>query len=120
MQYTYFLANASLTIQVVKYLQRIHHLHVKFMTVIHQTDGWVVSTKMNYSLNLQQSIDVQAFLNEMGCSFEPPIRVNVALGSLEAGESIVDVMRRYHVVVVAHGSPDSKKIEDFATTLCRR
>ena len=68
---------------------------------------------MNYSLNFQQSGDVQAFLNEMGCSFEPPIRVNVALGSLEAGESIVDVMHRYHVVVVSHGSLDSKKIEDF-------
>jgi hypothetical protein len=113
MEYVYFLANASLILRVVEYQQRMPHLCVKFSTVIHQIDGWVVLVKMHSSLNLQQSGDVQAFLNEMGIFYQPPTHVSIALGSLEAGEFLIDVMRRYQVVVVSHGSPDSKEIEAF-------
>ncbi len=81
--------------------------------MIHQIDGWVVNIKMNSTLSPQQSGDFRAFLNEVGISFEPPTRVNIALVRLSAGESPIDVMRRYQVVVVSHGSPDKSEIEAF-------
>lgn len=113
MEYLYFLANASLTLRVVKYLHQMPQLPVKFMSVIHQIDGWVILVKMNSPLNPQQSGDFRAFLNELGIPFEPPMRVKLALLSLEAGQSPIEVMRRYHVVVVSHGGPDSREIEAF-------
>lgn len=113
MEYLYFLANASLTLRVVKYLNAMPQLPVKFITVIHQIDGWVVNIKMKSPLSPQQSGDFRAFLNEVGISFEPPTRVNIALVRLSAGESPIDVMRRYQVVVVSHGSPEHREIEAF-------
>ncbi len=68
---------------------------------------------MNSTLSPQQSGDFRAFLNEVGISFEPPTRVNIALVRLSAGESPIDVMRRYQVVVVSNGSPDKSEIEAF-------
>lgn len=113
MEYLYFLANASLTVRVVNHLNRMPQLPVKSMTVIHQIDGWVVKVKMHSLLNPQQCGDFRAFLNELGIPLEPPMRVTMALWSLEAGQSPVDVMRRYQVVVVSHGSPDKSEIEAF-------
>ena len=113
MEYLYFLANASLTLRVVKYLHRMPQLPVKFITVIYQIDGWVVLIKMNSTLSPQQSGDFRAFLNEVGIPFDPPTRVNIALVRLSAGESPIDVMRRNQVVVVEHGSPSCSEIEAF-------
>lgn len=113
MEYLYFLANASLTLRVVKYLQAMPQLPVKFITVIHQIDGWVVNVKMKSPLSPQQSGDFRAFLHELGIPFDPPMPVKMALVSLEAGESPIDVMRRYQVIVVCHGSPDKSEIEAF-------
>ncbi len=120
MEYLYFLANASLTLRVVKHLHTMPQLPVKFITVIHQIDGWVLNIKMKSPLSPQQSGDFRAFLNEVGIPFEPPRRVYIALGSLEAGESPIDVMRRYQVVVVSHGSPDKSEIEAFRHQFPRR
>jgi len=111
-EYVYFLANASLTLRVVKYLHRMPWLPVKYMTVIHQIEGWVISIKMN-SLNPQQAGDFRAFLNEVGIPYQPSRRLKMVLVSLEAGEAPIDVMRRNQVVVVSHGSPDSSEIEAF-------
>jgi hypothetical protein len=113
MEYLYFLANASLTLRLVKYLHAMPQLPVKFMTVIHLLDGWVVKVKMNSTLNPQQDGDFQAFLNELGIPLEPQPRINMALMSLEAGQPLSDVMRRYQVVVVSHGSPECSEIEAF-------
>lgn len=113
MEYLYNLGNASLTLRVVKYLQAMPHLPVKFVTVVHLLDGWIVFVKMDKPLNSRQDGDVRAFLNEMGIPFQPPMRVNMALASLEAGQSPIDVMRRYQVVVVSHGRPDQSEIEAF-------
>lgn len=113
MEYLYFLANASLTLRVVKYLTAMPQLPVKFITVIHRLDGWVLNIKMKSPLSSQQSGDCRAFLNEVGIPFEPPIPVKMVLWSLEAGESPIDMMRRYQVVVVSHGSPDKSEIEAF-------
>ncbi|MBD1839246.1 hypothetical protein H6F78_08720 [Coleofasciculus sp. FACHB-64] len=113
MEYVYFLANASLTLRVVEYLHTMPQLPVRLMTVIHQIDGWVIKVKMSNHLNAQQDGDFRAFMNELGIPYEPAIRLQMALWSLETGQSPIDVMRRYQVAVVSHGSPDRSDIEAF-------
>lgn len=112
MEYLYYLANASITLRIVEYLHSTAQLPVAFVTVIHQIDGWVVKVKMN-PITSQQDGDFRAFLNELGIPYEAPMRVNMALWSLEAGQSPIDVMRRYQVAVVSHGSPQREEIEAF-------
>ena len=119
MEYLYYLANASLTLRIIEYLHGRPQMPVAFVTVIHQIDGWMVKVKMNSPLNSQQAGDFQAFLNELGISYEPPMRVNMALWSLEAGQSPIDVMRRYQVAVVSHGSPEREEIEAFRQQFVR-
>ncbi len=119
MEYLYYLANASLTLRIVEYLHKVQHLSVRFVTVIHQIDGWVVKVKMNSPLNSQDDGDFRAFLNELGIPYEPPMRVNMALWSLEAGQSPIDVMRRYQVAIVSHGSPEREEIEAFRQQFVR-
>jgi len=55
----------------------------------------------------------------MGIPYEPPMRINMALWSLEAGQSPIDVMRRYQVAVVSHGSPAREEIEAFRQQFVR-
>lgn len=119
MEYLYYLANASLTLRIVEYLHGKPQIPVAFVTVIHQIDGWVVKVKMNSPLNSQQDGDFRAFLNELGIAYEPPMRVNMALWSLESGQSPIDVMRRYQVAVVSHGSPEREDIEAFRQQFVR-
>ncbi|NJL36377.1 MAG: hypothetical protein HC899_06120 [Leptolyngbyaceae cyanobacterium SM1_4_3] len=113
MEYLYYLANASLTLRVVEHLHTSHWLPVRFMTVIHQIDGWVVKVKLTHNLDSQQHGDFRAFLSELGIPYEPEIRVKMALWGLETGQSPVDVMHRYQVAVVSHGNPDRGEIEEF-------
>lgn len=118
MEYLYYLANASLTLRIVEYLHKVQHLSVRFITVIHQIDGWVVKVKLN-PVTSQEDGDFRAFLNELGIPYEPPMRVNMALWSLEAGQSPIDVMRRYQVAVVSHGNPEREEIEAFRQQFVR-
>lgn len=113
MEYLYYLANASLTLRIVEYLHSTEQLPVSFMTVIHQIDGWVVKVKMSRVLAPQQDGDLRAFFNELGISYQPGIRVQMALWGLETGQSPIDVMQRYQVAVVSHGTPDRQEIEEF-------
>ncbi|MDX2096654.1 MAG: hypothetical protein SFW36_02675 [Leptolyngbyaceae cyanobacterium bins.59] len=113
MEYLYYLANASLTLRVVEYLHATPWLPVRFMTVIHQIDGWIIKVKMNYPLDSRQDGDLRAFLNELGIPYESEIRVQMALWSLETGQSPIEVMRRYQVAIVSHGNPDRTEIEEF-------
>ena len=112
MDYLYYLANASLTLRVVEFLHT-SSLPVRFMTVIHQIDGWVVRVKLEHYLEPQEHGDFRAFMNELGIPYEPGIRVQMALWGLETGQSPVDVMQRYQVAVVSHGNPDREEIEAF-------
>jgi hypothetical protein len=98
--YLYYLANASLTLRVVEYLHTMPWLPVRFMTVIHQIDGWVIKIKLHRPLDPR-------------IPYEPEIRVRMALWGLETGQSPVEVMRRYQVAVVSHGHPDRREIEEF-------
>ena len=113
MEYLYYLANASLVLRIIEYLHSNPQMPTRFVTVIHQINGWVVKVKLSSLLNPQSDGDLRAFLNEIGIAYEPPIRVNMALWSLEAGHSPIDVMRRYQVAIVSHGSPQREEIEAF-------
>ncbi len=113
MEYLYYLANASLTLRVVEHLHQMRWLPVRFMTVIHQIDGWVVKVQLSRALSGAEDGDFRAFLNELGIPFEPELRVQMALWGLETGQSPVEVMRRYQVAVVSYGSPDRTEIEEF-------
>jgi hypothetical protein len=113
MDYLYFLANASLTLRVVEYLNSMPQLAVQSMTVIHQIDGWVIKIKTKRPLSPHQHGDFRAFMSELGFPYDPEIRLQMALWSLETGQSPIDVMRRYQVAVVSHGHPDKSDIEAF-------
>ncbi|MDX2245011.1 MAG: hypothetical protein NW224_30410 [Leptolyngbyaceae cyanobacterium bins.302] len=118
MDYLYFLANTSLTLRAVEYLHS-GRLPVRFMTVIHQIDGWIVRVKLSEYLDLQQHGDFKAFMSELGIPCEPDIRVQMALWGLETGQSPVEVMQRYQVAVVSHGTPDRQEIEEFRNQFVR-
>lgn len=119
MEYLYYLANASLTLRIIEYLHGQPQMPVAFVTVIHQIDGWIVKIKMKSQLAEQQHGDFRAFLNELGIAYEPPMRVNMALWSLEAGQSPIEVMRRYQVAIVSHGNPEREEIEAFRQQFVR-
>lgn len=119
MDYLYHLANASLTLRVVEHLHSSAQLPVRFMTVIHQIDGWIVRVKMQQLLEAQQHGDFQAYMNELGIPCEPGIRVQMALWGLETGQSPLEVMHRYQVAVVSHGKPEREEIEEFRQQFVR-
>jgi hypothetical protein len=119
MEHLYYLANASLTLRLVQFLHGKPEIPVSFVTVIHQIDGWVVRIKFKYPLCDQMDGDIRAFFNELGISYEPPMRVQMAFWSLEAGQSAVDVMRRYQVAIVSHGNPENGEIEAFRQQFVR-
>ncbi len=113
MEYLYFLANASLTLRVAEYLRDRSRYGTGSMTVIHRIDGWVVKVKFEQSLSPERDADFRAYMGELGICYEADIRLQMALWSLETGQSAVEVMRRYQVAVVSHGSPDCEEIETF-------
>ena len=118
MGYTYRLANASLTLRVVEYLNQAQ-LPVRFMTVIHQIDGWVIKIRLSHPLPVVHDKDVCAFLNEVGIPYSPDVRLQMTFWGLETGQSPVDVMRRYQVAIVSHGAPDSNEIKTFRSEFVR-
>ncbi len=119
MDYLYYLANASLTLRVAEYLRARPDIPVRFISVIHQIDGWIVKIKMSRYLDSQQDGDFRAYMNELGVAYQPGIRLLMALWSLETGQSPIDVMRRYQVAVVSHGMPASEEIEAFCKQFVR-
>lgn len=119
MDYLYYLGNASLTLQVVQHLNRHQTLPIRFISVIHQVDGWVVRVKMLQELNSQQGGDFRAYMSEFGVAYQPSIPLKMALWALETGQPIVEVMQRYQVAVVSHGCPDRSEIEEFRQQFIR-
>ena len=119
MNYLYFLANASLTLRVVEHLGQTNHLPIDFITVIHQNDGWLIKIQFHSSLTPSQHGDFRAYMSELGIPYQPEIRVQMALWSLETGQSAIDVMRRYQVAVVSHGQPDQSDIKAFRQQFTR-
>ncbi|WP_040656606.1 hypothetical protein [Rubidibacter lacunae] len=120
MEYIFFLANASLTLRLVRHLNReVSSLPPCSLTVIHRIDGWLVKIKFDTQLAPMQAGNFRAYLSEIGIPFEPDIRLQMAFWSLETGQSPVDVMRRYQLAIVAHGYPDRQEIETFCQQFTR-
>lgn len=119
MDYLYFLANASLTLRTIEYLLQGKHQNSASLTVIHQIDGWIVKVRFGKTLNPKQHGNFQAFMSELGITYEPDMRLQMVFWSLETGQSVVEVMRRYQVAVVSHGQPDAKDIEAFRQQFTR-
>ncbi len=115
MEYLYYLANASLTLRIVEHLHNMPQLPLSFVTVVHQIDGWVVRVRMHRTITPQQQGDFAALMNELGIPYQPSIRIQMVLWGLETGQSPIEVMQRYQVAVVSHGSPDKEEIEEFRT-----
>lgn len=119
MDYLYFLANASLTLRVVEHLSDNTNLPIDFITLIHQMEGWVIRVKLKGALDPQQHGDFQAYMSELGIPYQPDMRVQMVLWSLETGQSPIDVMRRYQVAIVSHGNPDNSDVEAFRKQFTR-
>jgi len=113
MQYLYHLANVSLTLRLIQFLSSRPCLPIKFVTIISQIDGWVIVIKMNSPLDPHTDADLRAFLNEIGIIYSPSKLITMAMMSLDAGQSILDVIHRYQVAVISHGSPQREDIEAF-------
>lgn len=113
MDYLYFLANASLTLRVIEHLRQMKSLPVSSMTVIHQINGWILKVKFKQTLTPQQHGDFKAFMGELGIPYDPEIRLRMVFWSLETGQPPIEVMRRYQVAIVSHGTPDASDIEAF-------
>jgi hypothetical protein len=119
MDYLYFLANASLTLRTIEYLRSMGHALGASLTVIHQIDGWIVKIRFPRSLSPEYHGNFRAFMGELGIAYEPEMRLKMVFWSLETGQSPVEVMRRYQIAVVSHGTPDSKDIEAFRQQFTR-
>lgn len=113
MDYVYFLANASLTLRVIEYLRTMNYMSACSMTVIHQINGWIVRVKFKQFLPPYEHGNFRAFMNELGIPYEPEIRIQMVFWSLDTAQSTVEVMRRYQVAIVSHGTPDESDIEAF-------
>jgi hypothetical protein len=119
MDYIYSLANASLTLRAIEYLQRMNHLPVSAMTVIHQIDGWILRVKFRQPLPTEVHKDFCAFMKELGIAYDMEMRIKMVLWSLDNDRPPTDVMRRYQVAIVSHGRPDKKDIEAFRQQFTR-
>ncbi len=119
MEYLYHLGNASITLRVVRYLAENPHLRVAFLSVIHQINGWVIRVKLEADPGPLVVGNLRAYLQELGIALVPPSPVKMALQSLEAGRSPVQVMHEYQIAVVSHGHPDQEEIETFRRQFVR-
>ncbi|MCM1981257.1 hypothetical protein [Lyngbya confervoides] len=112
MDYIYYVGKASLVLRVVHYLQVCESLSIRFMTVLHLFNGWVVRVHaLDWPVGCQHNF--QAFLGELGVPHQPNSRVALVLRELEEGHRPTDIMQRHRVAIVSHGPPNSHEIEVF-------
>ncbi|MCZ8057895.1 MAG: hypothetical protein O9329_24835, partial [Microcystis sp. LE19-12.2C] len=76
-------------------------------------NGWVVKIMFNQMLTPCQHGDFRAYMNVLGFGYLGLLGVVMVFWSLETGQSPIDVMRRYQVAIVSHGTPDQQDIEVF-------
>lgn len=109
----YYLGNASLTLRLVRHLHQNTLLPPSILAVVHRIDGWVVKVCFQYPPALETEKNFHAFACELGIVYEPDIRLQMVFWSLETGQSLVEVMRRYQVAIVSYGAPEREEIEAF-------
>lgn len=119
-EYLYAFANATITLRVIKYLREHNQAWLDQITVINLINGWLVKIKLIPTVEPKIAKNIQAFLNEMGIVYTASMPINLALQKLEQGANPVDVMRRYKVVVVAHGESEQEEIEHFRQQFVER
>lgn len=112
MDYVYFLANATLTLRAINYIREAR-LPVKLVTIIHQIDGWALRIRMQTLPSVEQHKALQSVMSELGVPMPSKPRLQVALWNLDMGQSAIEVMQRYQIAIVSHGSPDSRDVELF-------
>ncbi|WP_038017314.1 hypothetical protein [Synechococcus sp. PCC 7335] len=115
MQYIYYFANTSLVLRLLTYLSGQAFICLDSATVIHLVDRWVVRIKLKDYLHSPQKQDFLAFLNENGTPFSLTTRVASAIAHLDAGISISEVMKQYHLVIVSHGEIQPADLTEFRT-----
>ncbi|MCM1984568.1 hypothetical protein [Lyngbya confervoides] len=116
MDYLYHLGKLSLVLRVIYHLKH-HALPIRFITVLHQLDGWVVRIKTGLLWDQGSLDNLQAFLLEVGVPYRPSSTMISLLESLEQGQSPTMVMNRYHIPVIVHGKPDAEEIHVFEAEL---
>jgi hypothetical protein len=113
MDYLYSFSNSTLILRAVEHLRCSTNLPTRFVSVIHQLNGWVLRVQTAPGWTKQVEGDFRAFLSELGVPYSPNVRVRNVLDALEDGHSPVKVMERYQVAVIAHGAPDLTEIKAF-------
>jgi hypothetical protein len=119
MDYLYFLGNASLTLRIIDHLKGMRYSSRCTMTVIHQINGWIVKVRFEQPLNPVEAANFNAYLQELGIPYQPEVRFQMVFWSLETGQTPIDVMRRYQVAIVSHGTPEMNEIEAFRQQFSR-
>jgi hypothetical protein len=119
MDYLYFLGNASLTLRIIDHLKGMRYSSRCTMTVIHQINGWIVKVRFEQPLNPVEAANFNAYLQELGIPYQPEVRLQMVFWSLETGQTPIDVMRRYQVAIVSHGTPEMNEIEAFRQQFSR-
>ena len=119
-EYIYSFPNTSCTLRVIDHLRNKYRPNLVSVAVVNLTDRWLVKLSISTYTSYHLIKNVRAFLNEMGSVFEPSDKILEAIASLERGESSVEVMNRYRVVIVAHGKPETEEIEIFRDRVVER
>lgn len=104
MDVVYRLANASVTVRIMHHLMT-SQVPLAFVTVLHHDDDWIIRVKSSGPLTEFDSLNFEAFLAEHGEPYQPHLRQQVALDSLEVGLSPQETLLRYQVTVLSHGIP---------------
>ncbi len=119
-EYLYSLANFSVTVRIIEHLRDRYQSTLDSLAVINLIDRWLVKVNLKHSIDIESAKNLQAFLSEMGVSYQPTAQIATALARLEAGESSTEIMNREQVVIVTHGKPDREEIEIFRAQIVKR
>lgn len=112
-EYLYSFTNASLTLRTIEYLSDRQMSELKSVVVINTIDRWLIKVNVKDSISLDEAKNLQAVLNELGVRYEPSAIIKIVLARLEMGESPIEIMNLYRVVIVAYGKPETAEIEVF-------
>lgn len=112
-KYLYSFSNASLTLEVIDRLRNKYQSGLNSVAVINLIDCWLIKINFDDWVDAHYLENLQAVLDELGIPYQPSAVVRIALAKLESGESPIEIMNRYKVVIVAYGEPEKEEIEVF-------
>ncbi len=112
MDFLYRIATASLVLRLMHRLID-SPLPIEFVTVLLNDDHWIIRVKGPEGIPAHKKGDFEAFLDECGCSYQPNVRIQNVLEDLEHGQSALEAMQQYQVVVLVHGMPNLEEVQIF-------